>query len=299
MKQQHYYHLVAPSPWPFLTGISLLFVTMGGALYMHFYNVGGKLFLLGLICLITCMYRWWEEVVIEGTFHGAHTTVVQQGLRYGVVLFILSEVMFFFSFFWGFFHSSLSPNIEIGCIWPPAEIKVFNPWEIPLLNTFLLLSSGCTVTWAHYALCVPSAKIFNVVDFKDMGEWLKGKISRFNLVVSNTDRADKNETTIAFFWTLFLAFLFTIFQAYEYFEAPFSIMDGIYGSTFFMMTGFHGIHVIVGTIFLAVCAVRNYKGHFTTTHHVGFEAAVWYWHFVDVVWLFLFIVVYYWGGYTA
>jgi cytochrome c oxidase subunit 3 len=295
MKAQHYFHLVSPSPWPLFTATSLLFVTLGGALYMHYYALGGKLLVLGLLCLLSCMYLWWRDVVIEGTYQGYHTKIVQQGLRYGVVLFIISEVMFFFSFFWAFFHSSLSPNIELGCIWPPAELKVFNPWEVPLLNTFLLLSSGCTVTWAHYVICLAAPETNLYLEVRDFSKPLFDKVV---LKVTGKDRGDREAGNLAFGLTLGLAALFTLFQAYEYFEAPFTILDGVYGSTFFLMTGFHGVHVIVGTLFLTVCAIRNYLGHFSTTHHIGFEAAVWYWHFVDVVWLFLFVVVYYWGGYT-
>ncbi len=177
-----------------------------------------------------------------------------------MVLFIVSEIMFFFAFFWAYFHSSLVPTIEIGSIWPPAGIEVFNPWGVPLLNTFLLLLSGLTITYAHHALLL--GYYFYVKD--------------------------------GLLMTVFLAILFTLFQGYEYFEAPFSIADGIYGSTFFMATGFHGFHVIIGTTFIVVCLFRIH--HFTREHHVGFEAAAWYWHFVDVVWLFLFVSIYWWGS---
>lgn len=281
MKQQHYFHLVSYSPWPILTAFSLFFVTLGAAMTFHFYLKGGKLLTLGLVCLIACMYYWWNNVILEGTFIGNHTKIVQRGLRYGIVLFIVSEIMFFFSFFWAFFHSSLAPSVEIGCIWPPAEIKVFSPWEVPLLNTFLLLSSGATVTWAHYVICAKISHTFtNVINKK----------------ITTKEFGDVEEGTKALGSTVGLAILFTLFQVYEYFVAPFSILDGIYGSTFFLLTGFHGLHVLIGTIFLLICAIRNYFYHFSTTHHIGFEAAVWYWHFVDVVWLFLFVIVYYWGG---
>lgn len=288
MRQQHYFHLVNPSPWPILTGFSLLQVTTGAVMYLHFYKNGYSLLLWGLVCLLLCMYQWWGDVIIEGTFQGCHTRIVQQGLRFGIVLFILSEVMFFLSFFWAFFHSSLAPDVSIGCVWPPAEIKVFNAWEVPLLNTIILLSSGCTVTWAHYVLCIPKTIV-------DIVWWKNTKLIK----LINLEKGNIEESTKAFELTIGLALLFTCFQAYEYYEAPFSILDGIYGSTFFLLTGFHGLHVIIGTIFLLVCAIRNYEGHFSTTHHIGFEGAVWYWHFVDVVWLFLFVIVYYWGGYIG
>jgi cytochrome c oxidase subunit 3 len=179
-----------------------------------------------------------------------------------MILFIVSEVMFFFAFFWAFFHSSLAPSIEIGSMWPPKGISVLNPWDIPFLNTIILLSSGASVTWAHHAILA--------------GQRMQGV---YSLVV-----------------TILLASVFTSLQVMEYMEAPFTISDGIYGSTFYMATGFHGFHVFVGTLFLGVCLVRLYKHHFTQNHHFGFEAAAWYWHFVDVVWLFLFVSIYWWGG---
>ena len=187
---------------------------------------------------------------------------VQNGLRYGMILFIVSEIMFFAAFFWAFFHSSLAPTVEIGAIWPPKGIEVLNPWDIPFLNTVILLSSGASVTWAHHAILAGNRK----------------------------------QAITGLFLTVLLATIFTGFQAYEYLEAPFTISDGIYGSTFYMATGFHGFHVIIGTLFLSVCLIRLIKHHFTPGHHFGFEAAAWYWHFVDVVWLFLFVCIYYWGG---
>jgi len=186
--------------------------------------------------------------------------VVQKGLKMGMVLFIVSEVLFFFAFFWAFFHSSLAPAVQIGSVWPPVGISVFDPWGIPLLNTLILLLSGLTITYTHHGL---------LLGYKD--------------VVKD-----------GFLFTLLLAFLFTFFQGYEYLNAAFSISDGIYGSTFYLATGFHGFHVLIGTLFILVCFLR--RGQFTVDHHVGFEAAAWYWHFVDVVWLFLFVTIYWWGS---
>jgi len=260
--ENHSYHLVDPSPWPFVGSISCLITTIGGVLFMHNYQGGGLSLTLGIIMILTTMIFWWRDVIREGTFQGHHTTIVQKGLRYGMILFIISEVFFFLAFFWAFFHSSLAPSIEIGAIWPPKGIKVLNPWEVPLLNTIILLSSGATVTWAHHSI-----------------------VNR-----------DLENATLGLSLTLDLAVLFTILQILEYKEAPFTIADGVYGSTFFMATGFHGLHVIIGTIFLYVCLVRLIKYHFTNTHHFGFEAAAWYFHFVDVVWLFLFVSIYWWGG---
>jgi len=261
-KQYHYFHIVDPSPWPLMTAIATFMVTTGAAMWFHFYTGGGFLLSLGLVFLIGVLACWWRDVVREGTYQGHHTSVVQKGLRIGMLLFILSEVMFFAGFFWAFFHSSLAPTVELGCVWPPYGIDVINPWEVPLLNTAILLLSGCTVTWAHHAL-------------------IKG---------------DRSETLRALGLTIFLAVLFTGFQAHEYVEADFSISDSIYGSTFYMATGFHGLHVIIGTLFIAVGTYRVYAYHFTREHHFGFEAAAWYWHFVDVVWLFLFVTMYWWGS---
>ena len=168
----------------------------------------------------------------------------------------------FFSFFWAFFHRSLSPSVEIGSLWPPQGIKAFNPFQIPLLNTAILLGSGVTVTWAHHA------------------------------IIEN----NYTQGVQALALTVFLGVYFTSLQALEYWEASFSIADAVYGSTFFVATGFHGLHVIIGTIFLLVCLVRQYFNHFSLNHHFGFEAAAWYWHFVDVVWLFLFVTIYWWGN---
>nr|ULQ69057.1 cytochrome c oxidase subunit 3 [Centrolepis aristata] len=260
--QRHPYHLVDPSPWPLTGSLGALAMTVGGVMYMHAFEEGETLLSLGLIFLLYTMFVWWRDVVRESTLEGHHTKAVQFGHRYGVLLFIVSEVMFFFAFFWAFFHSSLAPTVEIGAIWPPKGIGVLDPWDIPFLNTVILLSSGAAVTWAHHAL-------------------LAGK---------------EKKAVYALVLTVFLAIVFTTFQALEYYEAPFTISDSIYGSTFFLATGFHGFHVIIGTLFLIICGVRIYRGHLTKKHHVGFEAAAWYWHFVDVVRLFLFVSIYWWGG---
>lgn len=269
---QHYFHIVDRSPWPLYVSFSLLALTSGAVTWFH-YESSSNTLLLGLFSTILNVSLWWRDVVREGTFEGQHTSVVQKGLRIGFILFIVSEIMFFFAFFWAFFNSSLAPGIELGCIWPPELIKPFNPWSVPLLNTLLLVLSGVTITYAHYALIT-----------KSNGETLK--------------LYSYKETKIAFLFTLFLGFLFTLCQIMEYFEAPFSISDGVYGTTFFMLTGFHGFHVIIGATFISVCFFRFLAHHFTTKHHLGFEFAAWYWHFVDVVWLFLFLILYVWGGYT-
>jgi cytochrome c oxidase subunit 3 len=259
---QHPFHLVTPSPWPFTTSMAALSLTIGLVMYFHNYSRSYILLFLGIIGLILSLTFWWRDVVREGTFEGRHTKAVQKGLRLGMILFIVSEVMFFFSFFWAFFHSSLVPSIWIGCVWPPKGIEVLNPWMIPLENTLILLLSGATLTWSHYSILT-------------------------------NNRSLAINTLIL---TIILGLIFTVFQLYEYTTASFTISDGIYGSTFYLTTGFHGFHVIIGTIFLFVCLIRMIFYHFSSRHHLGFEFASWYWHFVDVVWLFLYLTIYIWGG---
>nr|YP_010759000.1 cytochrome c oxidase subunit III [Ctenolepisma longicaudatum]WEX31825.1 cytochrome c oxidase subunit III [Ctenolepisma longicaudatum] len=258
--QNHPYHLVDLSPWPLTGALGALITTTGLAKWFHQFNP--DLFLLGLLVLVMTMIQWWRDISREGTFQGLHTTQVTKGLRWGMILFIISEVFFFISFFWAFFHSSLAPSVEIGMMWPPMGIQPFNPMQVPLLNTTILLASGVTVTWAHHSLM----------------------------------EANHSQTTQALILTVLLGLYFTALQALEYYEAPFTISDAVYGSTFFVATGFHGLHVIIGSSFLTVCLLRHIRYHFSPNHHFGFEAAAWYWHFVDVVWLFLYISVYWWGG---
>ena len=260
--QTHPFHLVNPSPWPLFTSLATLFMFFGLALYLQGYFLGFNLFVFGQLSVILIAAIWWRDVVREATFESVHTLVVQNGLRYGMLLFILSEVMLFFAFFWAFFHSSLNPVAEIGSIWPPKGIITMNPWLIPLLNTILLLTSGAALTWSHAALV----------------------------------GMNRIETITGLLLTIVLAIIFTLCQVYEYINAPFDISDGIYGSTFYMLTGLHGMHVIVGTIFLIVALIRAIFHHYTTNRHIGYESAAWYWHFVDVVWIFLFLVVYFWGN---
>ena len=256
----HPYHLVDYSPWPLLGAIGVTTIISGTIKWFHLFN--SNLIFIGYFIILLTMYQWWRDVCREGTLQGKHTLIVSKGLRWGIILFIISEIFFFISFFWRFFHRSLSPNIEIGSLWPPIRITPFNPFQIPLLNTIILITSGITVTWAHHAL------------------------------IENNYR----QTTQSLFFTVILGIYFTILQIYEYLEAPFCLADRIYGSTFFLATGFHGLHVIIGTIFLLICLIRHIKFHFVINHHFGFERAAWYWHFVDVVWLFLYISIYWWGN---
>ena len=298
--KHHDYHLVDPSPWPLMGSLAAVTLFLGLVLTMHGKPMGGWVLSAGLVGVLTIMYVWWRDVVREGA-HGDHTALVRHGLRLGMVLFLASEVMFFFAFFWAFFKASLVPVLiyqgdhlfdgaveAVRGVWPPAGIKTFDAWDLPFINTLILLLSGCTVTWAHYALMHNHRK-----------DVIRGLAC-----------------------TVFLGVLFTVLQATEYLHATFcmnGLFDGlmaklglqahhaealnctvaanhIYPSSFFMATGFHGVHVIIGTTFLAICLVRATKGQFSPEGHLGFEFAAWYWHFVDVVWLFLFTFLYVWGA---
>nr|YP_010164035.1 cytochrome c oxidase subunit III [Macrophthalmus abbreviatus]QRK27324.1 cytochrome c oxidase subunit 3 [Macrophthalmus abbreviatus] len=256
----HPYHLVNMSPWPLIGSVSAMMLTTGLVKWFHQFNM--NLLILSFITTILTMIQWWRDMTREGTYQGLHTLTTMKGLRWGMIFFIASEVLFFFSFFWAFFYSSLAPTVEIGMYWPPTGIQPFNPFQIPLLNTTILLSSGATVTWAHHAI-----------------------------MESNHSQAIQSLGL-----TIILGLYFTALQAYEYIEASFTIADSVFGSTFFVATGFHGLHVIIGTTFLSVCFLRLYNCHFSSSRHLGFEAAAWYWHFVDVVWLFLYAFIYWWGG---
>jgi len=264
-KRSHFWHLVNPSPWPILTALSLFNTLTGLILFFHSKAIGSFLIIYNLIILIFIVESWFTDIIREATFEGKHTKPVQQGLKLGMILFIVSEVMFFVSFFWAYFHFALSPAIEIGCLWPPYGIQVFNYLHIPLYNTFVLLLSGVCVTWTHNEILLKNSK------------------NKFN-------------TYFSLILTLILAIHFTYWQLREYIMSSFNISDSVYGSIFFMATGFHGFHVILGTLFLFSSFVRLLQFHFTRDHHLGLEFAIWYWHFVDVVWLFLFISVYWWSS---
>ncbi len=269
----HPYHLVEPSKWPIVGATGALLTMFGLILFLHpstlgsglepfFDTIGLWVIAPGVVVTMMTMMGWWRDVIDEATVQKLHTHFVQIGLRYGMALFIVSEVMFFSAFFWAFFDASLFPKEAAGFVWPPEGVEIFEPFGLPLLNTIILLTSGMTVTWAHH----------------DIREGNMALATRMLGI------------------TVGLGVLFTLLQAWEYAHAPFAFTDGIYPSTFFLATGFHGFHVIVGTMFLAVCWLRCAKGHFQADHHFGFEAAAWYWHFVDVVWLFLFTFVYVWSA---
>ncbi len=263
-EKNHDYHILPPSLYPLLGAVFGFIMLFGAVIYFH--TDSPWMLLVGFAGVLYVMYGWWSETIKEN-FAGDHTPVVKIGLRYGFILFIMSEVMFFSAWFWSFFKHALYPmgpqSPAIDGVWPPAGIETFDPWHLPLINTLILLCSGAAATWAHHAIAHENNR-------KDM----------------------INGLLIA----VLLGMLFTVFQVYEYSHASFGFSGNIYGANFFMATGFHGFHVVVGTIFLAICMLRAMKGHFTADSHVGFEAAAWYWHFVDVVWLFLFAAVYIWGG---
>jgi cytochrome c oxidase subunit 3 len=273
--KNHDYHLVDPSPWPFVGSISAFVMAVGLVMWMKGLAIGGMkvgplLLGVGFLGIIYVMISWWTDVVREAEKDGFHTRVVQISHRYGMIMFIASEVMFFVAWFWAYYDSFLFVS-EVknfgrfdatGGVWPPKGIDVFDPFHLPLLNTLILLTSGTTVTWAHHAL-------------------LEGNRQglKWGLIL-----------------TIILGALFSLVQAYEYSHAAFAFSGNIYGATFFMATGFHGFHVLIGTIFLIVCLIRALAGQFTPKQHLGFEFAAWYWHFVDVVWLFLFVSIYLWGS---
>ncbi|MBK1696719.1 cytochrome c oxidase subunit 3 [Rhodovibrio salinarum] len=258
-EKNHPYHMVDPSPWPLVGALSAGVLALGLVFWMH--DSGLWLAFVGLAMVLLTMAGWWRQVIRESRA-GDHTPVVKLGLRYGMLLFIASEVMFFAAFFWAYFNGALFPTDAISGTWPPPEIHTFDAFSIPFLNTLILLLSGCTVTWAHHAL----------------------------------REGDRSGMLRGLALTVFLGMIFTSLQAYEYAHAHFGFGGDIYSSVFYMATGFHGFHVIIGTIFLLVCFFRARAGHFTPESHFGFEAAAWYWHFVDVVWLFLFSAVYWWGS---
>nr|YP_001798498.1 cytochrome c oxidase subunit III [Friesea antarctica]ABS57596.1 cytochrome c oxidase subunit III [Friesea antarctica] len=260
IKSNHSFHMVDQSPWPISAAIAAMIMVTGMTKWFSMNTP--NLMYLGMTSMLLTTYQWWRDISREGTYQGLHSTSVVLGLRWGMILFITSEVLFFFSFFWAFFHNSLAPTMEIGMLWPPLGITPFNATQVPLLNTMLLLSSGVTVTWSHHAI-----------------------------IENNYSQAIQS-----LLMTIILGVYFSALQALEYYEASFSIADSAYGASFFIATGFHGIHVLIGTSFLFICALRMMSGHFSKIHHFGFEAAAWYWHFVDVVWLFLYINLYWWGS---
>jgi heme/copper-type cytochrome/quinol oxidase subunit 3 len=339
VKHYHNFHILAPSPWPFCVSISVLMFASGIIDLLTLEQDWRKTLLSGLFAILFCVWAWWVDVVNESLTE--HTNQIKFGIAVGMILFIVSEIMFFFSFFWAFFHVSLAPGIELGCVWPPKGLEslVIEPFGAPLLNTLILVISGITVTCAHHAFLQYAAQqkkvcnfltiwgelnlvkilryltmfrhvgtgwlwfilryvaIRNFVTFRLEYLFLKTKDTLYYNLLKRIVQGNYFSYTLTYFGiTLILAVLFTISQAVEYLVSAISISDGAYGSTFFIMTGFHGFHVIVGTIFLFVCFFRIITGRISFIKFIGLECAIWYWHFVDVVWLFLFIFVYIWGN---
>ena len=260
--ERHGFHLVRPSPWPFLTSIILLQLALHTVLIFHNFKTTNIALAVYFTYFFSVVGMWFRDIVIEASYQGHHTSYVQRGLRYGMMVFLLSETMFSFGFFWCFFYMSVSPSIWIGCTWPPEGIEPLNPFLLPLLNTLILVSSGISASFSHKAMLV---------------------------------RSGRGDVSFGLFVSIFLGLLFTYFQLWEYSVATFSINDGIYGSIFYVSTGFHGLHVIIGTTALVVCFIRHIKYNFHMEHHVGFELSLWYWHFVDVIWILLYLFIYCWG----
>lgn len=260
-KSNHPYHIVTIRPWPLITSFNIMFFLIGIIKWFYFLKL--DLFFISILTLILSLYQWWRDVIREGTFQGIHTSNIIKNLKIGIILFIISEIFFFISLFWAYFHIALSPRIEIGILWPPKNIIIFNPYDIPLLNSIILITSGITITWSHHSLLS------------------KNLSSAINILI----------------YTIWLRILFSLFQFYEYYQATFTIADSVFGSVFFITTGFHGIHVFIGTLFLIICLIRIINNHFSRNHHIGYEAAIWYWHFVDIVWLFVYIWIYWWSFY--
>ncbi len=258
----HPFHIVEISPWPLLISLSILTRTSSLTILIHFKNFFPLT--INIIMIIILAHIWWKDIYRESSSQGKHSKKVIKGLKIGIILFILSETLFFIAFFWAYFHSTLNPNIELGAVWPPAFIEPLSPIKVPLLNTLILLYSGASVTWGHHSIIIN-----------------KIKNAKISLIV-----------------TIILGLWFTIVQAIEYVETSFSIRDSIYGASFFILTGFHGLHVILGTTFLIINFIHLNKKLISKDHHIGFELAAWYWHFVDVVWLFLYFSVYWWGSFN-
>nr|ALO64734.1 cytochrome c oxidase subunit III [Nomada fabriciana] len=258
MISNHPFHLVTLSPWPLFMSLSLFNFLLSTIMWMYMMNY--LLMIYNFLIMILCMIQWWRDVIRESTFQGMHTFMVMKFLKFSMILFIISELFFFISFFWTYFHMSISPDFEIGQLWPPKMINYFNPYDIPLLNSIILISSGLTVTWSHHSLLNKNYK----------------------------------NTLISLFLTIILGIYFSMLQMFEYLESSFCLNDSVYGSIFFMSTGFHGLHIIIGTSMLLIVFIRLMKNHFSSIHNFNFESSLWYWHFVDVIWLFLYIFIYWW-----
>lgn len=334
-KFRHPFHIVEVSSWPIFISFAALMLTVSFVSFFQGLFLGLFSFFLAFFVVLSIFFFWIIDVLKESemnilNFLGFtnvafklktnnvlflkennfllknlimftpkyHSLNVRLGLKFGFVLFIISEIMFFFSFFWAYFHSSLAPVIQIGSVWPSSGLTVIDPWGVPFLNTLVLVTSGATLTFAHYSL-IECQNFLNILDkFLFTKIFINNLDLKFNYIRNLNLKLSFSLINIIYFYifTLFLAILFIFLQFQEYVNAPFSISDGIYGSVFFMATGFHGLHVLIGTFFLLFCFLQLIFKEITKVESISLECAIWYWHFVDVVWLFLFITVYWWGN---
>lgn len=256
---RHPFHIVTLRPWPLTIGGFALGMIGGLASWLHGHRIDLAVWRSTGLVIATKM--WWRDMVIEGTYQGFHTKKVTTAFYWGIALLILSEVLFFFRFFWAFLHRALAPTPEIACQWPPTGISPVNPITWPLFNSIILLTRGALANLAYLYLII-------------------GRLQK---------------ATEALNGAILAGILFSGIQGYEYYHAPFTIADSVFGSAFYVLTGFHGLHVLVGTIILQVQKKRLQYLHFSPKHHTGFLTAIWYWHFVDLVWLILFALIYIWG----
>ena len=260
MKIERPFYLVNFSPWPLLVRINIIIFIINFIYFLYFLSL--FMFILRFICLFFSTAQWWRDEIEEGLFLGLHVKPIVREIKWGIILFIVSEIYFFFAFFWRFFHNKLRPSMDLGCFLPPYGIESMNPYTIPFLNTLILLRSGVFVSWAHYSL--------------------NNKI--------------KYMCIISFILGIILGVYFLTLQLIEYYLRLFSLSDRFLGRIFFVTTGFHGFHVLVGVLFIVTALMRVIKFHFSSEHFLGLELSIWYWHFVDVIWLFLYIWFYWWNN---
>nr|YP_009504246.1 cytochrome c oxidase subunit III [Histiostoma feroniarum]AWX53522.1 cytochrome oxidase subunit 3 [Histiostoma feroniarum] len=259
MKKFNPFHLVEVSPWPFFTSLSILSFALGVIIMVRMFIC--IFFFISLIFLLFSSFIWGRDIHREGCYLGSHNIEALDGFKLGMVFFILSECFFFLGMFWGYFHLAEIPSFALGGVWPPTDVLTFDPKGIPFLNTVLLVSSGISVTWSHHSL----------------------------------ESGGFKNSLLGLLFTILLGFIFTFFQFIEYYVASFTISCSSYSSIYFMGTGFHGFHVIIGTMLLLICLIRFSLLSISPLHSSGFECSIWYWHFVDVVWFFLYLVFYWWG----
>nr|YP_009714564.1 cytochrome c oxidase subunit III [Bombus waltoni]QGK86771.1 cytochrome c oxidase subunit 3 [Bombus waltoni] len=256
MKKNFPFHMVTLSPWPIIVSFNLMNIMLGLISWIYMKNI--LIINFNIIIFSSSSLLWFRDIVRESTFQGMHSQIIVKMLKFSMIMFIISELFLFISFFWAFFHNSISPPIEFNLIWPPKMIKTFNPFEIPLLNSIILIMSGFTVTLSHY------------------------------YILNNKFKS----TIYMLICTIILGLFFSLMQLFEYYNSSFCINDSFYGSIFFLSTGFHGMHVIMGTLMLLYSLIRMINKHFSSIHHVNFEFSIWYWHFVDVIWLFIYMFYY-------